>query len=354
MVAIALTGICAGQLSEEQLQKRFEAEITKSERLAVTYYPDTTNSESAMMKRMVELDTQMRQQGDPRYHSPEKPMILAELAAKELGINPVGSKPSPEGPPTAGEAGLPAAASTVAEAGLPEGPPPVAEPGLPVATSNLPNGTRDANWIAQKERAWEIMFDEFPEYTTKRNSLKNTYIWIQQWDAWAKENEPTLYNNPMKPLIYARRQKAADKEDAARQAEAERIAAAEYQQVLRRPVVWKRYVKNAGFQEANKEAIAQEIRSMDGNEAAERFLSDQNEKEGQEAGNAVNELPRTQTLEGGKYQKRGDRIMVNGDSSGGYQIRGKKLYSSSGTPTHTRSGSMWMPLISGQKQIYDP
>lgn len=98
MVAIALTGICAGQLSEEGLQKRFEEDYTRSERKTVAAYPDTTNSESAMVKRMVELDEQMHKQGDPRYHSPQKPMILAELAAKELGIKPVDSKPNPSPP----------------------------------------------------------------------------------------------------------------------------------------------------------------------------------------------------------------------------------------------------------------
>lgn len=103
MIAFVLTSVCVGQRSEED--KRFEEDYTRSERKAVAAYPDTTNSESAMVKRMVELDEQMRKQGDPRYHSPEKPMILAEIAAKELGIKPVGSKPNPS-PPQRESAGI--------------------------------------------------------------------------------------------------------------------------------------------------------------------------------------------------------------------------------------------------------
>jgi hypothetical protein len=77
-------------------QQTFESEYTKSERLAVTYYPDTTNPESAMVKRMIELDTQMRDLGDPLYHSPEKPFLLAKAAARDLGVimNKPGNAPA--------------------------------------------------------------------------------------------------------------------------------------------------------------------------------------------------------------------------------------------------------------------
>lgn len=93
MVALALTGICVGQETEEE--KQFEADYLKSEQRAVATYPDTTDPQSAILKRMVELDKQMLEQGDQRYHSPDKPMILADLAAKELGIKPVAPKPNP-------------------------------------------------------------------------------------------------------------------------------------------------------------------------------------------------------------------------------------------------------------------
>lgn len=71
---------------DTKAQQSFDADYTKSENLAVTYYPDTTNPDSAMVKRMIELDTQMRDMGDPLYHSPDKPFLLAKAAARELGV----------------------------------------------------------------------------------------------------------------------------------------------------------------------------------------------------------------------------------------------------------------------------
>jgi hypothetical protein len=67
-------------------EQSFESDYAKSERLTVTYYPDTTNPESPMVKRMVELDRQMLEVGDPLYHSPDKPFLLAKAAARELGV----------------------------------------------------------------------------------------------------------------------------------------------------------------------------------------------------------------------------------------------------------------------------
>lgn len=71
---------------ESKEQKSFDAEYAKSERLTVTYYPETTNAQSPMVKRMVEIDAQMRDLGDPLYHSPDKPFLLAKAAARDLGV----------------------------------------------------------------------------------------------------------------------------------------------------------------------------------------------------------------------------------------------------------------------------
>lgn len=64
----------------------FEAQYKASEDKAVRLYPDTTNPDSDLVARMVELDAQMREMGDPIYHSPDKPFLLAKKAALELGI----------------------------------------------------------------------------------------------------------------------------------------------------------------------------------------------------------------------------------------------------------------------------
>lgn len=72
---------------QEQSQlEAFERAYTESERKAVTFYPDTAKADSEMVKRMIEIDRAMRDMGDPIYHSPDKPFILAKQAASELGI----------------------------------------------------------------------------------------------------------------------------------------------------------------------------------------------------------------------------------------------------------------------------
>jgi len=73
-------------IREQQEQNAFERQFEASETKAVTFYPDTTDPDSQMTQRILELDHQMRDLGDPLYHSPDKPFILAKQAAKELGI----------------------------------------------------------------------------------------------------------------------------------------------------------------------------------------------------------------------------------------------------------------------------
>lgn len=71
---------------EQSQMEQFERAYTESERKAVTFYPDTAKADSEMVKRMIEIDRFMRDNGDPIYHSPDKPFILAKQAASELGI----------------------------------------------------------------------------------------------------------------------------------------------------------------------------------------------------------------------------------------------------------------------------
>jgi hypothetical protein len=86
---------------EQEQYDSMERQFRESERKAVTYYPETTDPDSAMTKRIIELDQQMRDLDDPLYSSPDKPFILAKLAAKDLGIPmtnpkaPPAKKPAP-------------------------------------------------------------------------------------------------------------------------------------------------------------------------------------------------------------------------------------------------------------------
>lgn len=84
--ALRLAEATAGATRESAEEARFFTEYDQAEAKAVAHYPDTTNAESALTKRMVELDQTMKRLGDPLFHSPNKPFLLAQKAAIELGI----------------------------------------------------------------------------------------------------------------------------------------------------------------------------------------------------------------------------------------------------------------------------
>lgn len=71
--------------SEQEAARKFNDEYDASEAKVVTFYPETTIADSPMVKKMIELDAQMRELGDPLYHSPDKPWTLAKAAALALG-----------------------------------------------------------------------------------------------------------------------------------------------------------------------------------------------------------------------------------------------------------------------------
>jgi len=75
------------QSRQEQAEtEKFYADYAKSEEKTVGFYPDAAVKDSAMAKEMAKLDAEMRELGDPLYHSTDKPFILAKEAAKNLGI----------------------------------------------------------------------------------------------------------------------------------------------------------------------------------------------------------------------------------------------------------------------------
>lgn len=69
-----------------EAQRAFDAEWDESTRKALTFYPDSGNADTPLGKKMIELDTQMRELGDPLFNSPDKPFTLAKRAALALGI----------------------------------------------------------------------------------------------------------------------------------------------------------------------------------------------------------------------------------------------------------------------------
>jgi len=94
MVALALAGISAAQQSDEE--RRLSEQFDRSTAQAIAAYPDYGNPESPLFKRIAEIDSALKSDGDPLYQSPDKPMILAWRAAKELGIIAVDLKPMQE------------------------------------------------------------------------------------------------------------------------------------------------------------------------------------------------------------------------------------------------------------------
>ena len=73
-------------INEQREAQRFNDAYVESQRKTVTFYPDTTEEDSPIVKLMVQLDAQMQKLGDPIFNSPDKPFILAKMAAAELGI----------------------------------------------------------------------------------------------------------------------------------------------------------------------------------------------------------------------------------------------------------------------------
>ncbi len=67
---------------------------------AVTLYPFASDPNSAGAKRMLEIDADLKANGDPLYNSPDKPLKLAQMAAAELNIAPArkGTTPAPKPP----------------------------------------------------------------------------------------------------------------------------------------------------------------------------------------------------------------------------------------------------------------
>ena len=72
--------------SDRKAQQDFDDKFSASEAKATSLYPGINDPNSAHYQKAMELDAQMRELGDPLYHSPDKPMLLAKAAAAQLGI----------------------------------------------------------------------------------------------------------------------------------------------------------------------------------------------------------------------------------------------------------------------------
>jgi len=80
-------------------QHAYQEAVQRSQKKAVAIYPDTTDANSALVKRMEEIDRQMKADENPLYYSPEKSFKLAQMAANDLGIAPRNPQKAAAKPP---------------------------------------------------------------------------------------------------------------------------------------------------------------------------------------------------------------------------------------------------------------
>jgi hypothetical protein len=73
---------------EQEQEAEYRETLKESQNKAVKFYPDTSDKNSAITKRMVEIDNELNEMDNDLYHDPDKPFIIAQMAARELGIAP--------------------------------------------------------------------------------------------------------------------------------------------------------------------------------------------------------------------------------------------------------------------------
>lgn len=88
-----------------QQQTSYDANFAKSEARATELYEFAGNPDSPGAKRMLEIEADLRENGDPLYESADKPLRIAQMVAAELRI-----APKKKGAPAAKVATPPAAA----------------------------------------------------------------------------------------------------------------------------------------------------------------------------------------------------------------------------------------------------
>ena len=78
------------QADQRAVQERttYDATFQSSEKRAIELYPDAANAESEFGKRMIEIEQALEETADPLFHDPNKPLIIAQMAARDLRVPP--------------------------------------------------------------------------------------------------------------------------------------------------------------------------------------------------------------------------------------------------------------------------
>lgn len=73
---------------EQNQRKQNDSAFNSSVDRATEMFPDFMNTESEFYQRCQEIDQALQDTGDPRFYDPDKPLLVARMAAKELDVAP--------------------------------------------------------------------------------------------------------------------------------------------------------------------------------------------------------------------------------------------------------------------------
>jgi hypothetical protein len=81
-----------GEVAERQQAQEYDTAFAASESKATDLYEFASKPDSPGGKRMIEIEDALRETEDPRYHSPNKPLLIAQMVAAEMNIAPKSKK----------------------------------------------------------------------------------------------------------------------------------------------------------------------------------------------------------------------------------------------------------------------
>ena len=112
----------------------YDQAFDEAQAKAESLYDFVKQADSEAFKRMAEIDGQLSENKDPLYNDPAKPLIIAQMVAKELAIAPKTSGKNVAKPSTA--TGKPLPAANTPPVGGKKSVPPVASGASRTSTSN--------------------------------------------------------------------------------------------------------------------------------------------------------------------------------------------------------------------------
>lgn len=77
-----------GERQQSQAVQAYHAKFAQSDAKATELYEAAGKADSPFGKRMAEIDADLEANGDPLYHSPDKPLRIAQMVATEMNIAP--------------------------------------------------------------------------------------------------------------------------------------------------------------------------------------------------------------------------------------------------------------------------